>query len=240
MLRCVVIDDEPLARECIIDYVSKTEFLELIGAVSNPTELSKITEKNKVDLIFLDIQMPMMSGIDYLKYTRNRPMVIMTTAYPNYALEGYELDVLDYLVKPITFSRFYKAVTKAKDYYQLQHNLPTTNTEEKAANYFFVKCEQIYEKIYFDDIQYVEALQNYVVIHTLETKHMTLMPMKRIAELLGESKFIRVHKSYIVAIDKVILLEKNQLKLTNQTIPVSRNYRTDVFQRIVDQKLWKK
>lgn len=240
MIRCVVIDDEPLARECIADYVAKVDFLELVGTISNPTELAMIRDKAIIDLLFLDIQMPIMSGIDYLKYTQNRPMVILTTAYPDYALESYEFDVLDYLVKPITFGRFYKAVTKAIDYHRLQQEKGTSETPQYTVDYFFVKCERTYEKIYYNDIQYIEALENYVVIYTKDTKYMTLMPMKRMEELLDEDQFMRVHKSYIANIDKILSYEKNGLKLLSKTIPVSRGHKAAVFERIVNQKLWRK
>ncbi len=241
MIRCVVIDDEPLARECIADYIAKVDFLELVDAIANPTELETLKEKGSIDLLFLDIQMPVMSGIDYLKYTRRRPMVILTTAYPDYALESYELDVLDYLVKPITFGRFYKAITKANEYYRLQHKKSDpSKTTSDVVDYFFVKCEQTYEKIYYNDLQYIEALENYVVIYTKDTKYMTLMPMKRMEELLDKDMFMRVHKSYIVNIDSVLSYEKNRLKLLSKTIPVSRGNKSAVFEKVVNEKLWKK
>lgn len=240
MIRCVVIDDEPLARECIADYITKVDFLTLVDTIANPTELETVEGKETIDLLFLDVQMPIMSGIDYLKYTRSRPMVILTTAYPDYALESYELDALDYMVKPITFGRFYKAVTKANEYHRLQRKNGATETPPSAVDYFFVKCEHSYEKIHYNDIQYIEALENYVVIYTKDMKFMTLMPMKRMEELLDEHQFMRVHKSYIVNIDKILSFEKNRLKLLSKTIPVSRGHKSAVFEKVVNAKLWKK
>ncbi len=238
MIHCAVIDDEPLARECIVDYIGKVDFLNLIGTGSNPTELSKISDKNPIDLIFLDIQMPIMSGIDYLKSTRRRPMVTITTAYPDHALEGFELDVLDYLVKPITFNRFFKSALKAKDYYSFQNRIQSK--EETNSDYFFIKCENVFERIYFNNIEFVHALQNYIVIHTLEKKYITLMTMKRIKELLGDFNFVRTHKSYIVAVDKITSISNSQLTLGKGSIPISRNYKSKVLQRVVGKNLWKK
>src|SRR5664279_4612794 len=154
ILQCVAIDDEPLARECIANYVREIDFLQLSGTGGNPVDLTRLLGEQKVDLVFLDIQMPVMNGIEFLKITPNPPMVIITTAYPSYALEGFQLDVLDYLVKPITFNRFFKAVSKAKDYYQLL-NRPTIDLSKAnptVADYFFIKCNYKYERIYFNDI----------------------------------------------------------------------------------------
>lgn len=239
MMRCVVIDDEPLAREGMVNYISNVDFLDLVGTAENALELMKLIELKHVDLLFLDIHMPLMSGIEYLKSTKNRPMVIFTTAYPNYAIEGFELDVLDYLLKPITFNRFFKAVTKARDYQGLQENFTSPHDIDLKEPYFFVKCNQIYQRILFDHILFVEAQENYVVIHTKEQKYMVLMPIKRIEELLGEG-FLRVHKSWIVALDKVSSLERDRLSIASQMIPISRNYRSKVIECVVGDKLWKK
>lgn len=236
MINCAVIDDEPLARECLANYIQKVDFLNLVGEGNNPTEVYGLAKKQPLDLIFLDIQMPIMTGMEYLKSTTERPIVILTTAYPSYALEGFELDVLDYMVKPITFERFFKGAHKAKDYFLL------CKTDEKntAPDYFFVKCEHIYERIVMDEVEYVQALQNYVIIYTSTQKYMTLMPLKRIESILRAPKFLRVHKSYIVAVNKIQTVENSSVKLTNETIPVSRSYRKTVFQHVVNTSLLKK
>ncbi|MDW7691463.1 LytTR family DNA-binding domain-containing protein [Flammeovirgaceae bacterium SG7u.111] len=241
MIRCVVIDDEPLARECIIDYVQKVDFLELAGTGNNPIELTKLLEETDVDLVFLDIQMPLMNGIEYLKVTKKPPMVIITTAYPSYALEGFQLDVLDYLVKPITFNRFFKGAAKAKEYYQLLCNsLATEAPSELQDSYFFVKCDYKFEKIFFKDIKYIEGMQNYVVIYTEMGKYVTLLNMKTIEENLKGQPFVRVHKSYIASILKVQCIENNELLMDGARVPISRNYRDDVLQKVLGGKLWKK
>ncbi|HEX6226927.1 MAG TPA: LytTR family DNA-binding domain-containing protein [Chryseolinea sp.] len=241
-LNCIIIDDEPLARECISNYVAEVDFLKLVGTGNNPLDLLELLERHSPDLIFLDIQMPVMNGIDFLKTAQRLPMVIITTAYPSYALEGFQLDVMDYLVKPIVFSRFFLAITKAKDYHTLI-NRPAVAKDENAtqiADYFFIKCGQKFERIYFQDVLYVEALQNYVTIFTTKGKYITLLPLKSVEQNLTGQSFIRVHKSYIVSIPKIEAIENNEIILQSKRIPISRHYRDEVLDRVVNNKLWKK
>lgn len=240
MIRCAIIDDEPLARECIAGYVQQVDFLHTVGTGNNPVELSRIAEGDKVDLLFLDIEMPMMNGIEYLRMTADPPMVILTTAYPSYALEGFQLDVIDYLVKPITFSRFYKAATKARDYHQLTLDAGRTNNKGTSPDYFFVKCDSKFEKIHFSDMLYVEAMQNYVVIHTTKGKYITLLYLKTIEEKLDPGEFIRVHKSFVVSISKIDSMDNSEINIGAHCIPVSRNYQAEVIDRVVNSRLWKK
>src|SRR5687767_5710485 len=242
-LTCVIIDDEPLARECIENYVAEVDFLKLVGTGNNPMDLAQLLEKHSPDLIFLDIQMPVMNGIDFLKTAQRLPMVIITTAYPTYALEGFQLDVMDYLVKPIVFSRFFMAINKAKDYHQLLSRPAVVQDDTVSAapvDYFFVKCGQKYERIYFRDILYIEALQNYVTIFTLKGKYITLLPLKNVEQNLSKQSFIRVHKSFIVSISKIEAIENNEIILQSARIPISRNYRDHVIEHVVNDKLWKK
>jgi len=238
MIKCVVIDDEPLARECLVNYIEEVDFLELVGQGSNPMELAKLIEVDKVDLVFLDIQMPIMNGIDFLKMANNLPMAILVTAYPEYALEGYQLDVIDYLLKPVTFNRFFKAATKAKEYYRLKYQ-----QEGEVANaqddYFFVKCDNKFEKITFSDVLYVQAMQNYVIICTQGQKYITLLNLKNVGQNLDPKSFVKVHKSFIVAVDKVESIEGNELLVHGMRIPISRNYRKEVLDQILGDKLWK-
>ena len=239
ILKCLVVDDEPLARECIANYIKEVDFLELVGTCNNPVELTAAMGKQEVDLVFLDIQMPIINGIDFLRMTSKLPAVIITTAYPSYALEGFQLDVLDYLVKPITFNRFLKAVTKARDY-QLLLGKPDTPGSQPEADYFFIKCDYKYEKIYFNDILYIEAMQNYVTIHTPKGRHMTLLYLKNIEEKLDKESFVRVHKSYLVSISRIESIENNEIVVGSFRIPISRNYRDEVIGRVVNKRLWKK
>jgi two-component system, LytTR family, response regulator len=240
MINCVIIDDEPLAREGIASYVREIDFLQLVATCVNPLEMVNLSGEHHIDLIFLDIQMPKMNGIDFLKIVQKPPMVIITTAFPSYALEGFQLNVLDYLLKPITFDRFFKAVNKAKDYHQLITKAaePGTGTGNAPADYFFIKCGNKYEKIHFDDILYVEGMQNYVTIYTSKGKYVTLLYLKNLEQNLDNKSFIRVHKSYIVSINKIEGIEGNEIFIQSHRIPISRNYREQVINQVVMSKLW--
>jgi DNA-binding LytR/AlgR family response regulator len=241
VLKCVIIDDEPLARECISNYIEQVDFLQLVGTGNNPLDLTQLLDQHRVDLIFLDIQMPVMNGLDFLKMTSNLPMVIITTAYPTYALEGFRLDVMDYLVKPITFSLFFNAVSKVKDYHQLLLKSAVAQARTTVAqDYFFIKCDYRYERIYCCDILYIEAMQNYVTIFTQKGKYITLLNLKNVEQNLDEQLFIRVHKSYIVSIPKVEAIENNEIIIQSFRIPISRNYRDMVINRVVNDKLLKR
>ncbi|MHA7055733.1 LytR/AlgR family response regulator transcription factor [Aquimarina sp. M1] len=239
MIKTVIVDDEPLAREGLSNYVNEVDFLKLIGICENPLELILVLDNETVDLIFLDIQMSKMNGIDFLKISKNLPMVIITTAYPSYAIEGFRLNVLDYLLKPITFDRFIQGVHKAKEHYQLISNKNGLEIQ-KSEKYFFVKCDQTYAKIYFEDILYMQGLQNYVAIHTVKGKYITLLNLKNIEESLDPMRFIRVHKSYIIAISKIDAVISHEIRIESVNIPLSRNYRENVMKKVVGGKLWKK
>ncbi|MEM1135663.1 MAG: LytTR family DNA-binding domain-containing protein [Bacteroidota bacterium] len=241
-LKCAIIDDEPLARECIANYISEVNFLKLVGTGNNPLELSNIQERHQIDLVFLDIQMPIMSGIEFLKLPNKLPMVILTTAYPNYALEGFELEVMDYLLKPIIFSRFFKAVTKVKEYYNLVSKQGEQETLiHDVSEYFFLKCDNTYEKIYFNEILYIEAMQNYVIFYiTNGKKYITLLPLKKVEEKLQANDFLRVHKSYIVALNKIGTIKNDRIHIGKTEIPIGRNYKTLAMEKILNNRVWKK
>jgi DNA-binding LytR/AlgR family response regulator len=242
VLNCVIIDDEPLARECIANYVNEVNFLTLAGVGNNPLDLMQLLVHHAVDLIFLDIQMPKMNGIDFLKATPRLPMVIITTAYPSYALEGFHLDVMDYLVKPILFDRFLQAVNKAKDYQALLNKSAANDQPDSAfaADYFFIKCGHKFERIYFSDVLYIEALQNYVKLFTLKGKFITQLPLKTVEQNLSGQPFIRVHKSFIVSIPKIEAIENNTIIIQSFQIPISRNYREQLIESVVNVKLWRR
>jgi two-component system LytT family response regulator len=239
MIRCVIIDDEPLAREGLSNYVREVDFLQLAGVCENPLELIKLMDHHQVDLIFLDIQMPKMNGIDFIKIMPKPPMVIITTAYPSYALEGFQLNVLDYLLKPITFDRFFKSANKARDYHRLITNSTSTGIQNTEANadYFFIKCGNKYEKIHFADILFVEGMQNYVTIYTTKGKYITLLNLKNLEQNLDSNSFIRVHKSYMVSTGKIEGIEGNEIFIQTHRIPISRNYREQVIQQVVMNKM---
>lgn len=249
MINCVIIDDEPLAREGLASYVREIDFLHLVATCENPLELLKLMSQHHIDLIFLDIQMPKMNGLDFLKAVQQPPIVVITTAYPTYALEGFQLNVLDYLLKPITFDRFFKSVKKASDYYHLLNRStdpaaaasgPASNpapATDPAADYFFIRCGSKYEKIHFGQILYIEGMQNYITIYTQKGKFVTLLYLKNLEENLDSRKFIRVHKSYIVSIDKIEGIEGNEIFIQSHRIPMSRNYREQVLQQVVANKV---
>jgi two-component system, LytTR family, response regulator len=239
MMNCVIVDDEPLAREGIARYVGEIDFLNLIATCENPVELMKVLDQHAIDLIFLDIQMPKMNGIDFLKMVKSPPMVIITTAFPSFALDGFQLNVLDYLVKPITFDRFFMAASKARDYHRLlagNRESGRQNAEPKP-DYFFVKCGSKYEKIQLADIIYVQGMQNYVTIYTSKGQYMTLLYLKNLEENLDENAFMRVHKSFIVSIDKIESIEGNEIFIQSIRIPISRNFRELVLEKVVNKKL---
>ena len=242
MINCAIIDDEPLAREGMADYIREVDFLHLVSTCENPVELMNLLDRHRIDLVFLDIQMPKMNGIDFLKIVQKPPMVIITTAYPTYALEGFQLNVLDYLLKPITFDRFFQSAHKARDYHQLITRTTTTDLPKAEAepDYFFIKCGSKYEKIHFADILYVQGTQNYVTLYTNKGKYLTLLYLKNLEENLDHRSFIRVHKSYIVSIDKIEAIEGNEIFIQSHRVPMSRNYRDQVMEQVVANKLWDK
>ncbi|MPR35132.1 LytR/AlgR family response regulator transcription factor [Salmonirosea aquatica] len=236
-LKCIITDDEPLAGEGLARHIKVVDYLELIGVVQNPVELDQLMETEKPDLIFLDIEMPLMSGMELLHLKNALPMVILTTAYPNYALEAFQFDVIDYLLKPITFNRFFKAVKKARELYLLKNQkLPHTPITPPEPDYFFIKSEGKYEKIRTDAINYIQSLQNYVIIHTDRGKFMTLMSLKSLEENLDAEQFLRVHKSYLVAIAKVTRFENSELKIGEDLIPISRMNKDFVMEKLLGER----
>lgn len=240
-LRCIIIDDEPLAREVLEEYIHVVDHLELVCTAENALELDQQLGQHSVDLIFLDIQMPYLTGLDFLKLRPDLPMVIITTAYPNYALDSFSFDVMDYLLKPITFNRFFKAVSKATEYHRMKKAPIDTKEQPREEPYFFVKCDGKYQKIVTSDILFVKALENYVQIQTTTDKYISLMPLKTIEENLDPSEFVRTHKSYIVPISKIQTLENHELILEQgHIIPISRNYRKQLQERVLKDKVLKK
>jgi DNA-binding LytR/AlgR family response regulator len=237
MINCVIVDDEPLARQGLTRYVSELDFLHLTGTCENPIQLTAMLEKNSIDLIFLDIQMPKMTGLDFLKMTGSKPMVVITTAFPGFALEGFQLDVLDYLVKPITFERFFKAASKARDYKKLTDASTANSNTANADNYFFVKSEGKFEKINYDDILYVEGMQNYIVIHTPKRKYATLLTLKNFEESLSNKPFLRVHKSFIVSTTRIDSIESHEIIIQGAKIPLSKNYRDEVMEKVLTKRV---
>lgn len=233
-LRCLIVDDEPMARKGLEEYVKDIPFLELAGTCESAMRAKEFLLQNKVDLMLLDINMPQVTGIEFLKSLENPPLVIFTTAHPDYALESYALDVMDYLVKPIMFDRFQRAVQKAQEYYTLRVST------KSAPDFFFIKCDHVFEKVFFNDVLYVEAMQNYCILHTVTRKLIAYITLSGLEEKLPSTRFMKVHKSYIVNLEKVTALDGNDLFITKAQIPISRNLKEDVMKRVMGGNLFKR
>src|ERR1700744_208691 len=239
MIRCLIVDDEPLALHILEDYILKVPFLQLVKSTTNPIEALTLVQQGDVDLVFLDVQMPELTGIQFLKIANGKAKVILTTAYSQYALEGYELDVADYLLKPIAFDRFYKAAQKVQQ--SINPAAAITPVKEEPAqpdllsDFIFVKTEHKIQKVYLNDILFIEGLKDYISIFTATERIITLQNMKKMEDALPAKHFIRVHKSYIVSINKIDSIERSRIFIGDKVIPVGDTYRDEFF-KIVDGK----
>lgn len=240
-MTCIVVDDEPLARQGMEMNISQVSFLQLLGSFSNALAASDCLRKEKVDLMFLDINMPELSGLDFLKSLRDAPLVVFTTAYPQYALESYELDAIDYLVKPIRIERFLKAVNKAENHLRLLQQEGSTNQVEKIEDdYIFIKADRKYFKIWFKNILYIEGLKDYVIIYTTDNKIITSMNVKTIAAQLPVAIFARVSKSYIVNILHITSFDTELVYIKNNEIPLGQSFKDDFLKQYIDGKIVKR
>lgn len=227
-IRCIIIDDEPLARKGLKEYIADVPFLELVAECDSPLKAAAVLQTQPVHLLFLDVQMPRMTGIEFLRTLPQPPLVIFTTAHPDYAVESFELNALDYLLKPVSFERFMKAVMKARAYLDVH--------DKKDAGYFFIKCDNKLEKINYQDVLFVEALQNYVAVHTLHRKFTTYLTFKGVEEYLPPERFLKVHKSFIVAMEKIDSIDGNELVIGQHHIPISRNLKDEVMEKILNKR----
>jgi DNA-binding LytR/AlgR family response regulator len=227
-ITCIITDDEPFARKGLQGYIEKIGFLNLKGTCEDAIQLSNMLQQQPVDLLFLDIQMPHITGIEFIRALSKPPKVIFTTAYEQYALQGFELDVLDYLLKPISYERFLKSAWKARDYFAVREEKSTT-----AIAYMFAKSNGKLEKICFDEILFIEGMENYAAIHLENKKLIIHTTIKALLEKLPSGKFIQTHKSYIAAIDKVESIEGNTLHIQKHQVPVSKYLREEVLGVIV-------
>lgn len=242
-LKCIAVDDEPLALDIIEDYVSKVPFLELVKRTENAIEALQLVQAGGIDLVFLDIQMPDLTGIQFLKIANGKSNYILTTAYSQYALESYDLNVSDYLLKPIAFDRFYKAVEKVHNQVKSAEvstsPQPATLTSSAfpsstlpVQDFIFVKTEHKIQKIELDDILYIEGLKDYISIYTKNERIITLQNMKKMEETLPPRQFVRVHKSYIISIDKIESIERSRIAICGKIISIGDTYRDEFFKRI--------
>ena len=239
MINCIIIDDEPLAGKGLKEYVEQIDFLDLKGVYISALSAMNKADLQHIGLIFLDIEMAGLSGLEFYRSLQHPPQVIFTTAYPQYALQGFDVSALDYLIKPISFDRFVKAALKAKEYFDVrikqQDEVPGEN-----ADYFYIKTDNKLEKIFLNDIYFAEALQNYVCIHTKEKKFITYLTFKALEEYLPADKFLKIHKSFIVALSKVDSIEAGHLNVLNKKLPVSRSLKTEVMEKLVQNHYLKR
>jgi len=229
MIRCLAVDDEPLALELLEDNISKIPFLQLVGSCENAIEAMKIMEEQPIDLIILDIQMPGLTGLQFIESMTVKPIIILITAYKKFALDGFNLDVTDYLVKPVPFDRFIKACNKARELFELKSNQKSISPSA-VPDYFFVNADYSLLKITRSDIMYIEGLKDYIKIHLKSTQHpvVTRMPMKTIEEELPPAEFIRIHKSYIVSVSYITAIRKSGVFINTLELPLSDTYRDAV------------
>lgn len=226
VIKCIITDDEPMARKGLGEYIGKTDFLSLAGECESAIELNSLLKQENADVVFLDVEMPGLTGMEYLATALNPPKIIIVSAYEQYALKGYELDVFDYLLKPVSYERFLKSVNKLYD--ELKKEQKTNN-----ADYIFIKVDKKTKKIMLRDILFVESMENYVVVHTHNTKEVVYCTLKMIAEKLPLEKFSQIHRSFIVNTDHIESFEGNTLQVGSHSIPISRDLKDEIYAKIV-------
>jgi len=229
-IRCQIIDDQPLAINVIKKFLEQFQHADMVSSCEHAMDAFDYISENPVDLIFLDINMPILNGLDFLKSLKNPPLVIITSAYRDYAVEGFELNVLDYLVKPISFQRFLKAMDKANSAMREKNTAiqPVINNPESTKSFVFLKVDKKMVKVYLDEILYIESLKDYVRIRTVYEDLITHQNLNGMARILPAENFIRIHKSYTISVDKVKSIEGNCVEIASKLIPIGRNYRKEV------------
>ncbi|AKD04438.1 response regulator transcription factor [Pontibacter korlensis] len=241
-IRCLAVDDEPLALDIIESYVSKLPFLKLVKTCSSATEAMQVLQEEQIDLMFLDIEMPELTGIQFLNILKHQPLIIFTTAYPDYALEGFNQDAVDYLLKPIPFDRFLKAVTKAQERLQRPNGKATEAPAPQPApvaehDFMFVKADYKTIRVDFRDILWIEGLKDYIIIQTKEQKIITLLSMNKMMEKLPDTKFLRVHRSFIVSLQKIDSIEKSRIRIGTKEIPIGEVYKEQFLKWVEENNI---
>lgn len=232
---CIIVEDEPLAAEVLRDYVQQVPFLQLKGVCSDAIYAMEMLQKENIDLVFLDIHLPKLKGLDFVKALKNPPQVIITSAYQEYALQGYELNVVDYLLKPIEFSRFLMAVNKLKQQHDTRSSIPDLSQSSAGRTYFFFNVSKKRVKVYLDEILYIESLKEYIRISTRDKNILTKFQLGQIEELLAKNNFLRIHRSFIVAKDKIDAFTATDIEINGKPIPIGRSYKELVL-RVLEQK----
>ncbi len=233
-LTCYIIDDEPLAQEILEEYIGKLPFLELKGTFSSALEAAAPLKTEQPDLIFLDINMPELDGLSFIPMLNPRPMIILTTAYDHYALKAFELEVKDYLLKPFSFERFYKAAMLVYQQYSGDASIANQVSAEPTfePNFIFLKIGHRIQRIAIQDILFIEGMKDYLRVHTRQEKFMTLTSFAKLEELLPSTNFVRVHRSFMIAIDKIDHIEKNRISINSEIIPISESYAEAFYSRL--------
>ena len=240
MMNVLIVDDEAIARKGLQEYIAEISFLNPVAEADNPVMAMEFIKKEKIDLLLCDIQMPLLDGIQFVKQLKNPPLVIFTTAYPNYALQGYELDVVDYLLKPISFDRFFKAVTKAFDLYQLKQNHPIQSIDllkSTEQDYCFIKTDKGFIKVQLAEILFIEAMHNYVVFHTVSGKLISYLKLQNVEEALPVNQFIKIHKSYIIHAKQIQKITGDSIWINDIELPISRTNKEDIMKKILANNL---
>jgi two-component system LytT family response regulator len=239
MFNCIVIDDEPMARQGLKDYITQIDLINCIGDFSSPLDALPLIKEKKVDIMFIDIEMPSINGLDFVASLENKPLVVFTTAYSNYAVKGFELDAADYLLKPITLDRFLKTVDKLVN--RLNQNAASKQGKEGGKDYLIIKTDKKYVRLNYNDVLFIEGLKDYVKIHTGKERFLALVNLKNIESQLPQDIFIRVHRSYIVSMTKIKEVEGNMINmLDGQQISIGKEYKDAFFEKMINNKLIKR
>jgi DNA-binding LytR/AlgR family response regulator len=232
-LNCLIVDDESAGREIIENYARGVDFIGTTTSAGSAIKAMEVLGSNPVDLLFLDVQMPRMSGLDFLRTVAEPPLTVLVTAHSEYALQGYDLNVIDYLLKPVSHERFVRACNKAREFYELKH----PQDPSMRPDHFFIKCNNQYERVNYGDLLFIEAANNYVILQTKDKKLTSYLTFKAVSDYLGTDRFVKVHKSYMVSMDKIDSIDGEKVCIGSHEIPISRSMRNDVMEMVLHRNV---